>query len=61
MAPNNDHEREIATVVDRIEAEGRLKLFSIQETVSVLDFMMTAEDNQFLMDYVQWRIANPSR
>jgi hypothetical protein len=59
MEPSNDHEREIAGIVDRIAAEGRLKLISIQEAVDVVDFMLTAEDSQFLMNFVQWRMANP--
>ncbi len=61
MEPSNNHEREIASIVDRIAIEGRLNLISIQEVVSVLNFLMTGEDSQFLMDYVQWRIANPNR
>ncbi len=54
MEPSNDHEREIASIVDRIAIEGRLKLISIQEAVSAVDFLMTGEDSQFLVDYVQW-------
>ena len=59
MQPTNDHEREILRIVYGIAMEGRLELVSIQEVVSVLDFLMTAEESQFLMSYVQWRMANP--
>ena len=31
----------------------------IQEAVDVVDFMLTAEDSRFLMNFVQWRMANP--
>jgi len=59
MQPTNDHEREIVRIVDRIDMEGRLELASIQEAVAVLDFLMTAEESTFLMNYVPWRMANP--
>jgi hypothetical protein len=59
MEPSTDHELAIARIVDRIATESRLELISIQEVVTVLDFLMTAEESQFLMSYVPWRMDNP--
>jgi hypothetical protein len=59
MGPSNDRELAIALIVDRIAAEGRLKLISIQEVVNIVDFMMIADDRKFLTEYIQWRMANP--
>ena len=59
MAPSNEHEQAIARIVDHIAMEGRLKLVSIQEVVAVLDFLMTAPESAFLMNYVQWRMDHP--
>jgi hypothetical protein len=59
VSPTNDHEFEIAGIVDRISREGRLKLISIQEVVNTVDFLMCGSDTDFLTGYVQWRMANP--
>jgi hypothetical protein len=59
MEPTNDHEREIARIVDRIDTEGRLGLASIQEVVSSVDFMMVGSDTEFLANYVRWRMGHP--
>ena len=59
VGPSNDHELAIVRIVDRIDMEGRLQLASIQEVVTVVDFLMTRSEGQFLMNYVQWRLENP--
>jgi hypothetical protein len=59
MSPSNEHELAIALVVDRMDTEGRLKLISIQEVVNTVDFKLTAPESAFLMNYLQWRMANP--
>ena len=60
VRPSNDYERVIARIVDQIDMEGRLTLSSIQEVVKAVDFMMNGDDGEFLTNYVQWRMANPS-
>jgi len=59
MEPSNEHEREIAAITDRIASEGKFSVASIQDVVNAIDFLMSGEDSQFLMNYVQWRMANP--
>ena len=59
MTPSNDQETEISQIVDRIASNGGLSLASIQEAVNAIDFVMTAQDTQFFMDYFKWRMDNP--
>jgi len=59
MGPSNDHELAIARIVDRIDMEGRLTLASIQEVVTEIDFLMTAEVTEFLVNYIRWRLEHP--
>ncbi|MBZ5637046.1 MAG: hypothetical protein LAO55_28310 [Acidobacteriia bacterium] len=59
VGPSNDHELEIARIVDNIDLEGRLYLSSIQEVVTDLDFLMSGGDSVFLEDYLRWRMENP--
>jgi len=59
MGPSNDHELEIARIVDRIQGEGRLYLSSIQKVVKTVDFMMDGSDTEFLVNYVRWRMDRP--
>jgi len=51
MSPCNDHEHEIAGITDRIAAEGQFNLASIQDIVNCIDFLMSSEDSQFLMNF----------
>ena len=60
MSPSNDHERELARIVDVIAREGRLILSTVYaEVLDAVSFELTSKDNEFLMNYVKWRIANP--
>jgi hypothetical protein len=59
MGPSNDHELAIARIVDRISMEGRLNPSIIPEIAAALDFMMSRADSEFLVRYIQWRMANP--
>lgn len=59
METANARETGVARIVDGIASRGGLGLASIQEVVNAIDFLMTASENQFLMDYLQWRMANP--
>ena len=59
MTPSNDHEREIAEIIDRLASKGDLTLSAIQTAVNAIDFVMIAQDNEFFMDYFRWRMANP--
>ena len=59
MGPSNDHELAIARIVDRISTEGRLYPSVVAEIAAVLDFMMSRSDSEFLVRYIQWRMANP--
>jgi hypothetical protein len=56
MSPSSDHELEIARIVDGIAREGRLKLRSMQEVITTIDFFMTGPDGEFLVNYVIWRM-----
>ena len=59
MGPSNEHELAIARIVDQVSIEGRLYPSIIPEVVAALDFMMSRSDSEFLVRYIQWRIANP--
>ena len=59
MAPTNDHEREIARLVDQIALEGRLQISSIGEVLKTLSFVMTGTDAAFLVNYIRWRMDHP--
>jgi hypothetical protein len=56
MEPTNDHEREIARMVDSFDFQGRSCSFAIEDVIAVLDFTLTKTDGEFLMDYVRWRM-----
>ena len=59
MGPSNEHESEIARVVDRVSSERRLDLSRIDEIIARLSFIMTRSDSEFLVKYMRWRIDNP--
>ncbi|HSP69785.1 MAG TPA: hypothetical protein VLN48_18810 [Bryobacteraceae bacterium] len=49
----------IADIIDGFSIEGRLALSIIPEVAAALDFMMSRTDSEFLVRYIQWRLANP--
>jgi hypothetical protein len=59
VGPSNDHELEIARIVDRIDSEGELCLSSGAGVMAVVDFMMSKADCKFLVGYIRWRMDNP--
>ena len=59
MEPANDHEREIARIVDSFDFQGRSYSFAIEDVIAILDFTLTRTDAEFLMNYIRWRIDNP--
>jgi len=59
MSPSNDHEVEIARVVDSFDFRKRSYSFAIEDVIAVLDFPLTATDGEFLMNYVRWRMDHP--
>ena len=59
MGPSNDHELAIARIVDQLSIEGKLFPGAVPEIVAALDFMMSRTDSEFLVQYLQWRMANP--
>ena len=59
MGPGNDHELAIVRIVDRIALERNLQLSAVQEIITLLDFVMTNSDCEFLVRYVRWRMENP--
>jgi len=59
MVPSNDHELEIARIVDRIDSEGTLSLSSGAGVMAVVSFIMSKADCKFLVGYIRWRMDNP--
>ncbi|HEY2844600.1 MAG TPA: hypothetical protein VGJ09_13160 [Bryobacteraceae bacterium] len=49
----------IADIIDGFAIQGKLQLSVIPEVAAVLDFMMSRTDSEFLVRYIQWRMANP--
>jgi hypothetical protein len=62
MEPTNLHELVIAQAVDKKFRESPTDRPSITRDVALsLDFEMSPSDSQFLVGYVQWRLAHPIR
>lgn len=59
MGPSNGHELAIVRIVDRIDTEGRLDPSVIDEIITFLEFIPSPADSDFLVHYIQWRMANP--
>jgi hypothetical protein len=59
MRPANDHEVAIAGIIDGFSIKGKLQLSVLPEVAAALDFMMSRTDSEFLVRYIQWRMANP--
>ena len=59
MSPSNDHEVEIARVVDSFDFRKRSYSFAVEDVIAVLDFPLDKADGEFLLAYVRWRMDNP--
>ncbi|HYV63657.1 MAG TPA: hypothetical protein VE958_13330 [Bryobacteraceae bacterium] len=60
MEPSNDHEREIARLIDeRALSERKLDYTAVPAVTAALGFLMTRSDSEFLIAYLHWRINNP--
>jgi len=60
MEPRNDHEREVAKAIDyRFLIDPGIHYVTIvPEIAQSLDFMLSASDTEFLIDYPQWRMSH---
>ncbi|MCU1337891.1 MAG: hypothetical protein JWO19_3472 [Bryobacterales bacterium] len=60
MEPSNDHERELARLIDeRALSQGKLDYTAVPAIASLLKFMMSRSDSEFLIAYLHWRMNNP--
>ena len=60
MEPSNDHERELARLIDeRAISLGKLDYTAVPAVTVQLKFMMTRSDSEFLIAYLHWRMNNP--
>ena len=60
MEPTNDHERELARLIDeRALSTGKLDYTAVPTVTARLKFMMTRTDSEFLIAYLHWRMNNP--
>jgi hypothetical protein len=60
LEPSNDHEREIARLIDkRALSEGKLDYAAVPAITAMLSFLMTRSDSEFLIAYLRWRMAHP--
>ncbi len=65
IEPATDHERAIVKAVDEkfVEHPGNRQP-TIRDYLDIsasIDFVMSAEESQFLVDYLRWRLAHPIR
>jgi hypothetical protein len=59
MKPSNDHERELARLIDeRAVSQGKLDYTAVPAVAAQLEFMMTRSDSEFLIAYLHWRMNN---
>lgn len=63
MKPATDHERAIAKAVDSklLEEPGNHRHTILAVVAESLDFVMSASDSQFLVDYLNWRLTHSIR
>jgi hypothetical protein len=56
MKPSNDHEQEIARIVDRMNVSdnGKVDLLAIPDIIRAISFSMTRDDSHFLIRYINW-------
>jgi hypothetical protein len=63
--PTNDHERAIVEAVDEqfLGNPGNRQptLLDYLDISAPMDFVMSASDSQFLLDYLNWRLTHPIR
>jgi hypothetical protein len=60
MGPTNDHEREIARLIDeRARSEGKLDYTAVPSVAAALSFLMTRSDSEFMIAYLHWRMNHP--
>jgi hypothetical protein len=63
MEPATDHERAIAEAVDeKFPGNPDTRQSTIRDYLDIsasLDFVMSASDSQFLVDYLRWRLTHP--
>jgi len=59
MGPSSDHELEIARIVDQIDLDGRLDASVLDEIIATLKFIPSPAENDFLVDYIRWRMDHP--
>jgi hypothetical protein len=60
MEPSNDHERDLARLIDaRATSEGKLDYTAVLAVAVRLTFMMTRSDSEFPIAYLHWRMNNP--
>jgi hypothetical protein len=66
MEPTTDHERTIAQAVDEkflgnADDSNQATLRDYLDISASIDFVMSASDSQFLVDYLNWRLTHPTR
>ena len=65
IEPATDQQRAIAEAVDeKFQKSAGDRQPTIRDYLDVsasIDFVMSAEDSQFLVDYLRWRLAHPIR
>ena len=63
IEPATDHERAIAKAVDeKFQENPGNRQPTIRDYLDIsasIDFVMSAEDSQFLIDYLRWRLGRP--
>jgi hypothetical protein len=63
--PTTDHERSIAEAVDqKFLGNPGTRQSTIRDYLDIsasMDFVMSASDSQFLVDYLRWRLTHPIR
>ena len=58
MGPSNDHELEIAREVDKHSVHDELRKDAVPEILAFLDFKLSNTGREFLVRYIEWRMAN---
>lgn len=59
VVPRNDHEREIARIVDQKDLDGKLNPKSFPFVLGSLKLIPSEQDRAFARKYIQWRLENP--
>ena len=65
IEPATDHQRAIAEAVDeKFQESAGNRQPTIRDYLDIsasIDFVMSSEDSQFLVDYLRWRLTHPIR